>query len=579
MAKSPRFVSVAELAASVQDGDRLGVGGLHFSRLPIALLKEVIAQGRKDLRYITWGGGLPLEMLLGANAIQKIVFCFSSLDIFGLAPMFRQALETKRVEVEEWNALGMIQGFHAAEENLPSMPFQVPRGSTMLDGQSFVARLSDPLTGREVMTASALPLDVVLLHAQRADEAGNVEIQGALGLDRSVVGAAQQVLVTVEEIVPAGTFQKDRRGKIIGHTFITAIASSPGGAYPASCIPYYITDYRAVLEGSQSVPFAVQPATDIRFEFVQQAAQVSVEQLTPPVLLKQRGAIDLQAPPTAAEQMIVSLARHYDNESVCAAGAVSPLAIISYFLAKKMHAPNLVTMMISSGLVDPAARPMLLLMAESVDFETSVFHCGGDDTYHWYYQRGLVSHEVVSAAQIDKYGRANNIQLTTPSGKIVRLPGQGGMADVANLHQNFLMYITRHSPLTLVEEAQIASAARGLITDEERQAEGLRPGYTRIVTNLGIFELNKESGLLELMSLHPGISDEQIIQETGFAIIKAANFHESPPPTAEELAFIRTEIDPLDIRRLEFISSRERASLIDEILTHEEAALKELIAH
>ncbi|NJL94486.1 MAG: hypothetical protein HC915_12575 [Anaerolineae bacterium] len=67
---------------------------------------------------------------------------------------------------------------------------------------------------------------------------------------------------------------------------------------------------------------------------------------------------------------------------------------------------------------------MLILLAESADFQTSVFHCGGDDTYHWYYQRGLVTHEVVSAAQIDRFGRANNIQLTSPSGKPCACPAR-----------------------------------------------------------------------------------------------------------------------------------------------------------
>ena len=577
MAKPVTFVDLPALGAHVADGDKLGVGGLHFSRLPIALIQEVVAQGRKDLEYVTWGGGLPLEMLLAAEAVRKIVFCFSSLDIFGLAPLFRKALEQNTVEVEEWNALGMIQGFHAAEENLPSMPFQIPHGSTMLDGVEFATTKVDPLTGRKVMTAKALDLDVLLLHAQRADEAGNVEVQGALGLDKGVVGAADKVLVTVEEIVPTGTFQKDRRGKIFGHSFITAVAEVPGGAYPASCIPYYITDYRALMEGSQTVPFAIHSVDPHRLEFLQRAAGVSKEALTAPVLLKQRGEVDYQVAPSADEQMVVSLARHYDNESICAAGAVSPLAIISYFLAKKTHAPDLVTMMISSGLVDPAVRPMLLQMAESADFETAVVHCGGDDTYHWYYQRGMVTHEVVSAAQIDKFGRANNIQLTSPSGRTVRLPGQGGMADVANLHQNFLMYITRHSPLTFVEEAQIASAARGLVTDDERRAEGLRPGYTRIVTNLCIFELNKETRLLEVLSLHPGVSEDDLAAATGFEIIKSPDFHITAPPATEELRLIREEIDPLGIRQLEFVASSERSQLIDRILTDEENALRELI--
>ena len=288
MAKPVQFLSLPELAAIVQDGDRLGVGGLHFSRLPITLLKKIVDQGVKDLAYVTWGGGLALELLLAADAVRKIAFCFSSLDIFGLAPLFRRALEQGTVEIEEWNALGMIQGFHAAEENLPSMPFQIPYGSTMLDGTDFTARYADPLTRREIMTAEAIHLDVLLLHAQRADEAGNIEIQGALGLDKCAIGAARQVLVTVEEIVPVGTFQNDRRGKIVGHSFVTGISADPGAAYPTSCVPYYISDYRALLAGSQSVPFTIKVADRERLAFLRRSAKVSVKGLTAPVLLKQK---------------------------------------------------------------------------------------------------------------------------------------------------------------------------------------------------------------------------------------------------------------------------------------------------
>lgn len=573
-----KVVSLHELAALVQDGDAIGVAGLHFSRLPIALIQEVVAQGRRNLEYITWGGGLPLEMLLAAGAIRKMIFCFSSLDIFGLAPQFRKALEEGTVEVEEWNALAMIQGFHAAEQLLPSMPFQLPLGSEIVEKSGFAPTYADPVNGRRVGAARPLFLDCLLLHAQRADDAGNVEIQGARGLDKSAIGAAKKVLVTVEEIVPRGTFQRDRRGLIIGHTFITAIAHVPRGAYPSSCLPYYIADYRALLEATSGPQLELKPPTEARFELVSQAAKIPAAKVTGEVLFRHRKNNDLNALPTVDEQMVVTLARYFDNESVCAAGAVSPLAIVSYMLAKRLHAPALVTMMISSGLVDPLVRPMLLLLAESVDFETSVFHCGGDDTYHWYYQRGLVSHEVVSAAQIDRFGRANNIRLTSPSGKKVRLPGQGGMADVANLHQNFLMYLTRHSRLSLVHEVEVVSAGRGLVTDEERQAVGLRPGYMRLVTNLGVFEMNKETRLLELLATHPGVTIEEVKAETGFEILLSKHYHVTEPPTPEELHLLRTEIDPLGIRRLEFIPSRDRAALIDELLTSEESAIRELIS-
>ena len=91
--KRPDFVSLEELAGFVEDGARLGIGGFHFSRVPIALIQAVVARGVKNLDYISWGGSLGLELLLEADAVRKMTLCFNSLDVFGLAPRFRKAVE------------------------------------------------------------------------------------------------------------------------------------------------------------------------------------------------------------------------------------------------------------------------------------------------------------------------------------------------------------------------------------------------------------------------------------------------------------------------------------------------------
>ncbi|RUU16394.1 CoA-transferase, partial [Mesorhizobium sp. M6A.T.Ca.TU.002.02.2.1] len=118
----PRFTDVEGLAALVGSGDVFGVGGHHFARLPIALLRAIAGSDIKDLRYVCWAGGLPLELLLEADAVAEIDLCFSSLDIFGLPPRFRAVAETNAVPVRDWTALAMIQALRAAQQNLPSMP-------------------------------------------------------------------------------------------------------------------------------------------------------------------------------------------------------------------------------------------------------------------------------------------------------------------------------------------------------------------------------------------------------------------------------------------------------------------------
>src|SRR3954451_21973729 len=94
------IVALDELANIVPDGIRLGIGGVHLSRLPIALIQQILASGKKDFVFTSWGGGLPLELFLEANAVCKLIFCFSSLDIFGLAPRFREALRTSGLKLK-----------------------------------------------------------------------------------------------------------------------------------------------------------------------------------------------------------------------------------------------------------------------------------------------------------------------------------------------------------------------------------------------------------------------------------------------------------------------------------------------
>ena len=213
---------------------------------------------------MSWGGGLPLEILLGAGAVSRIVFCFSSLDIFGLAPLFRRAVEERQVVIDEWPAYAFTARLEAAKQNLPAMPFRLPGGSDLLAGQQAVT-LPGPEQDPAVAEASRLDLDVFLLHAQRADAAGNVEIAGSRGLDTTAAFAARQVLVTVEEVVPTGLLGTLRNSFVLPRHFVHALSVVPGGAYPASCLPNYTADFARLAQvtaESPPPPAAPGPAAD-----------------------------------------------------------------------------------------------------------------------------------------------------------------------------------------------------------------------------------------------------------------------------------------------------------------------------
>jgi glutaconate CoA-transferase, subunit A len=628
----PVFTDLAGLAAMVEDGDRFGVGGHHFARLPIALLRTIAQRGVKDLRYISWAGGLPLELLLEADAVAEIDICFSSLDIFGLPPRFRAAAEAGKVPVRDWAALAMIQALRAAQQNLLSMPFQIPVGSDMMPRIPGAVATADPVSGQPVGAIPALRLDTLVLHAQRADESGNVQILGPKALDLAMVGAARKVLVTVEETVPVGTLAHAGRQTVLTRNQVSAIAVVPGGAWPASCLPFYVTDYEALSEafagerglvqalalsnGADEIAPTPNPSPQgggglggISDEANGDSGQLAssltgvspsplsggvrgegnstsdgripahlrtAAKVTAKMVAKLPPAGDTGQPATTDEVLAVRIAAELGNDSFASAGAVSPLANVAYRLAKATHAPDMILATMSCGHLDVAPSPMILSLIETLDGETAAAHTGGDDTYSTYYQAGAVTHEVVAAAQVDRRGRVNTIALPKPSGGMVRLPGQGGMADVANMHRDYLLYVTRHTPLSVVDAVAIASSARGLLTETERTPYGYRTGKALVFTDLCVFRLDAVSRELVVIETMPGISRERVREATGFDVAFDPHCRVVATPAAEMLEILRSRIDPLGLRRLEFVSAKERGGLIAEILAADRAIVEGL---
>jgi glutaconate CoA-transferase, subunit A len=594
------ILSLDELAELVPGGIRLGIGGVHLSRLPIALIKQILASGKKDFVFTSWGGGLPLELFLAANAVRKLIFCFSSLDIFGLAPRFREALEQNKIEIEEWTALAMAQGLHAAHFNLPEMPFQIPAGSDLMKTGTFWKETVSAFTGKPIAQASRLDVDVLLLHAQRADRAGNIEIQGARGYDPALVAAAKKVAVTVEQVVDTGKLGDAPRAFVLPKEFVTAVAEVPWGAYPTSCLPYYSTDYQELLgyvENEQrrnsKTRLNVSPSTTggpqapaegssvlraspdaSRRAFLSTCARTRTSALTPSIVSRHRPT-STNSSWTTDELMATSLSREYDNSSICSVGSVSPLAMVSYLLAKKTHAPKLTIIALNGGFIDIDYHPMLLTLAEPLDFHSAKACWGADETYHWYYQQGRITHEVITVAQVDVHGRTNNAWIKS-KGKVLRLPGQGGMADVANLHKNFILYLTRHSPERFIDAVEFCTASRGLLTDEERKQAGLQLGKVRLISDLGMFELDPKDKRFRLVSIHPGVALDDVRAQTGGDFLVAEPLSRTQPPSEDELRLIREEVDPFGIRQLEFVPSRDRLALIQRILDAEATLVREL---
>ena len=233
----------------VRDGIRLRSSGIGL-RKPFAFIYEVLRQRVKDLTFLLSGWTEDADMLLGIGQLHRLEGSYLGLEALGLANNYRRAMEKaipKRPEIEEYSNFGMTMRFMAASMGLPFMPIRSHLGSDLLRVESFrhpkAVVLDDPFgSGAKVALLPACPADVALIHAQRADRDGNVQVWGQLGDDLWGTLAGTTILASVEEIVDSDVIRRDPNRTLLPAFRVAAICPTPFGAHPYQCQGYYDLD-------------------------------------------------------------------------------------------------------------------------------------------------------------------------------------------------------------------------------------------------------------------------------------------------------------------------------------------------
>jgi glutaconate CoA-transferase, subunit A len=225
----------------VRDGDTVALEG--FTHLiPHAAGHEVIRQGRRDLALVRMTPDVVYDQLIGMGCARKLVFSWGGNPGVGSLHRLRDAVEhgwPGPLELEEHSHAGMAAAYAAGAANLP---FGVLRGYTGgdLPARTRVGRVTCPFTGEELAAVPAHRPDVGVVHAQRADRQGNVQLWGILGVQKETVLASERAIVTVEEVVDQ---LEHRAGAIVlPHWVVDAVALAPGGAHPSYAHGYYDRD-------------------------------------------------------------------------------------------------------------------------------------------------------------------------------------------------------------------------------------------------------------------------------------------------------------------------------------------------
>jgi glutaconate CoA-transferase subunit B len=240
------------------------------------------------------------------------------------------------------------------------------------------------------------------------------------------------------------------------------------------------------------------------------------------------------------ELLICTAARLMPDKTTAFIGTGIPM--LAAALAQKMHAPDLVTVFEFGG-TGAIIDQLPTAVGGQNTFHRAVAASGICDIMETAH-RGFIEYGFLGGAQIDPYGNLNSTVIGDHDHPKVRLPGSGGSNDVGS-HCWQTIAIMRHDKRRFIEKVDFITTPGYLSGPGAREAAGLPPGTGpyRVVSNLAVLGYHPESKRMMLLATQPGITRQQVIENTGFELLFAEQVAENAPPTAEELRILRDEVD------------------------------------
>jgi glutaconate CoA-transferase subunit A len=204
---------------------------------------EIIRQGRRNLTLARLTPDLVYDQMVAAGCARKLVFSWLGNPGVGSLHAVRRAIEADELEIEEYSHFGMVGRYVAGAAHLPFYPLRSYAGSDLVEANPRIQAVASPYDPDDVVAVVApLNPDVTIIHAQRADAEGNVQVWGLVGVQREAALAAERVIVVVEELVDADVIRSDPDRTLLPGVAVTAVCVEPYGAHPSFAQGYYDRD-------------------------------------------------------------------------------------------------------------------------------------------------------------------------------------------------------------------------------------------------------------------------------------------------------------------------------------------------
>ena len=340
--------TLADAASRRADGDTIALGGGLCARLPMALVRELIRQGRTGLRVVGSAHSIDVDLLIAAGAVSVCEETYVGFEQdLGLAPAFRRGAESGAVEVRESSCVTMLTQLRAAEMGVPFLPVRGLKGTDLLtlhpewgDGHLPVHR------SRCSRPSRALTPDVALLHAPLGDAAGNLHLDQPYVLDERFAArvAGPSSPPSTGSCAPTRWPPPESPCR---RTWSPPWSRCRSARIPSSCYPGYAYD-RPHLAEYVAAATAGPDASTAYLERYVLPGEDAYRALVDPVRLTDvvglgrgvEGAVPHEPAGRFDEWFVVTLARTIVDREVVFHGFASPCAQVAMHVARRTHAPD-----------------------------------------------------------------------------------------------------------------------------------------------------------------------------------------------------------------------------------------------
>lgn len=238
MDRLQKIIALSEATQKVKDGDTLGLSGFSYMNPPMALVREIIRQGVKNLTLISGPtSGIETDLLIGAGCVEKVITAGVAFEnVASIGPNFRKFAQTEKIKVWECDESIWHIALKAGAYGVPYMLWGGGIGTDLVKLNPELEEVE--VKGKRWIKVPALQPDVTILHAGIADSFGNVQFPPELFLGRKFCEEAlaratkRDVIVQTEKVVPNEAIVANKERTMLDNCWIvkTRFGAHPGGA-------------------------------------------------------------------------------------------------------------------------------------------------------------------------------------------------------------------------------------------------------------------------------------------------------------------------------------------------------------